>query len=153
MCQSIKSNAFRTLIATLERPSLVPSIPTPSPYPFAEEEMIARYGLRYLTLNEQAVFPGLRLVLTVFKARLTKPPAILPRTRVGWVVWVAETYPANYLVRMPGGTILLAPYHQMTWTAVADDAPITTLATVKNEEQQQRWRMSVRRGIQQSLII
>jgi hypothetical protein len=115
--------------------------------------MISRYGLRHLTPTERAVFPGLRLVLKVFKARLTKPPAVMPRARVGWVVWVAETYPHHYLVRMPGGAILLAPYHIMTWTAVADDTPITTPAVAKNEEQQQRWRVSVRQGIRQSLIV
>ena len=128
-------------------------MPTPLPYPLADEEMITRCGVRYLTLTEQAAFPGGRLVLNVFKACLTKPPAVMPRAKVGWIVWIAETYPHYYLVRMPGGAILLAPYHPIAWTAVAADTPITTLTVAKNEEQQQRWRVSVRQGIRQSLII
>jgi hypothetical protein len=46
--------------------------------------MIARYGLRYLTAEEKQVFPGLRLVLDVFKAKLIKPPSVVPRVRAGW---------------------------------------------------------------------
>ncbi|MBK8904464.1 MAG: hypothetical protein IPM53_25015 [Anaerolineaceae bacterium] len=37
--------------------------------------MIARYGLRRLAPEEQQVFPGLRLVLAVFKVGLIKPPS------------------------------------------------------------------------------
>ena len=153
MSQPIKSKAFRPLVAALERPSPMPNMPASSPYPFADEDMIARYGLRNLTPTEQAAFPGVRLVLNVFKAYLIKPPAVMSRAKMGWVVWIAETYPHHYLVRMPGGAILLAPYHSMAWTAVAQGTPITTLAVAKNEEQYQRWRVSVRRGIQRSLIV
>ena len=153
MSQPITSKAFRSLAAALERPPPIANMPAPSPHPFADEEMIACYGLRYFTLIEQVAFPGVRLVLNVFKAYLTKPPAVMPRAKVGWIVWIAETYPHHYLVRLPGGAILLAPYHFMMWTAVAADTPITTLADVQNEAHHHRWRMHVRQGIQQNLII
>ncbi len=61
------------------------------------------YHLRPLTQTEQTVFPGLSLVQDMFKGRLTQPPTGIPRARSGWVVWIAETYPRHYLVRLPGG--------------------------------------------------
>ncbi len=93
--------------------------------------MIARFGLWRLTDDEKQIFPGLCLVLQIYKAALPNPPTVTPFARVGWVVWVAETYPDHYLVRLPGGTTLLAPYHEMSWTAVADDVPATTLSAAK----------------------
>lgn len=61
------------------------------------------YHLWPLTETERTVFPGLSLVQDMFKGRLTRPPGWgIPRVRAGWVVWIAETYPRHYLVRLPG---------------------------------------------------
>ena len=113
--------------------------------------MIACYGLRRLTNDEKQIFPGLCLVLQIYKAAFTRPPAVTPFVRTGWVVWVAETYPDHYLVRLPGGATLLAPYHEMSWTAVADDVPASTLADAKIAEHQRHWRTAVLRDIHQQL--
>lgn len=107
--------------------------------------MIASYGLRRLTLAEQQLFSGLRLVLNVRKVRLTEPPSVMPEARAGWMVWTAETFPGHYLVRMPGGATLLAPYNQMAWTAVSEkggDIPVTALADVKADKWQQ-WSRAI----------
>ena len=113
--------------------------------------MMARYGLRPLTPVEQDIFPGLHLVLSIRKVRLTQPPAAVPFARVGWVVWTAETYPGCYLVRLPGGATLPVSYNKMKWTDVTDDEPATTLATAKAMEQQHHWRTAVLSGIRQNL--
>jgi hypothetical protein len=115
------------------------------PYPLPEAEMISRYGLRRLTETEAAVFPGIPLALQVFKARLTRPPLVVPRARSGWVVWVIETYPGCFLARLPGGATIHANYNQMEWTAVPDETPATTLTMVRAEDERlrteaARWR-------------
>jgi hypothetical protein len=114
-------------------------------YPWPAEEMIGRYGLRRLTAEEQNVFPSLHLAMDMFKARLTKPPAAAPGARAGWIVWIAETYPGAYLVRLPGGATLLAPYHDITWERVSNETLVTTLIDVRVEEKRrlveaQKWR-------------
>jgi hypothetical protein len=114
-------------------------------YPWPDEEMITRYGLRRLTPEEQHIFPSLRLALDVFKARLTKPPAAVPRVRAGWIVWVAEPYPGQYHVRLPGGATLLAPYHDITWERVPVETPASTIEDVRAEEKRlqveaEKWR-------------
>lgn len=114
-------------------------------YPWPDEEMIARYGLRHLAPDEQQVFPSLRLALDVFKARMTRPPAAVPRARAGWVVWIAETYPGQYHVRLPGGATLLAPYHEITWERVPVETPATTIEDIRAEEKRlqaeaRKWR-------------
>ena len=113
--------------------------------------MIIRYGLRPLTPAEQQYFPGLRLVLRIDKVRLTQPPAAVPQARDGWVVWLAETDPGCFLVRLPGGTTLPAPCNKMAWTAVSGDEPATTLPEAKAMEQQHRWRRAVLPGIRHCL--
>lgn len=121
-------------------------VDTASPaFPWPEEEMIARYGLHHLTPEEQQVFPGLRLALAVFKARLIKPPAAVPRVRAGWVVWVAETYPDQHHIRLPGGATLLAPYHDISWEQVPAETPATTIEDIRAEEKRlqaeaEKWR-------------
>jgi len=106
------------------------------PCPWPEAEMVDRYGMRRLTPEEQQVFPGIHLALWVFKARITHAPVGLPRMQPGWAVWVAETYPGNYLVKLPGGMPLLAPYHPITWEPVPDETPATDLEEVMTEEKQ-----------------
>ena len=97
------------------------------------------YHLRPLTQTEQAVFPGLSLVLYLFKGRITRPPVGLPRVRAGWVVWIAETYPGSHLVRLPGGASILHPYHEMHWERVADEIPATTIDEVRMDEKRREW--------------
>ena len=117
------------------------------------------------TPEEKQVFPSLLLVLDVFKARIIKPPAAVPLARADWVVWIAETYPGCYLVRLPGGATLPVPYNEMKWTApsacptelgrsgqaVDTDQPATTFAMAKAMEQQRRWRTAVLPSIRQNL--
>lgn len=103
------------------------------------------YHLRPLTQAEQVVFPGLSSVQDLFKGRLTQPPTGIPRVRSGWVVWIAETYPRHYLVRLPGGASILAPYHPMSWERVADETPVTTIEEVRMDEKRRereavKWR-------------
>ncbi len=147
----MSNHAFRRLIDSLKQPTQ-PTVSEPYwPYPLSAAEMIARYGLRPLTVTEQQLFPGLRLVLRIYKVRLAQPPTAVPLARAGWVVWTAETYPGCYLVRLPGGATLPVPYNKTNWTAVAADEPATTLAAAKAMEQQRRWQTAVLPGIRQSL--
>jgi hypothetical protein len=136
MNTTLSGHSFRRLVNSLIRPPDPTETQSYWPFSLPEAEMIALYDLRRLTSTEQRLFPGLRLVLNVRKVRLSEPPSVMPAVRAGWIVWTAETYPGHYLVRMPGGVTLPAPYNQMTWTAVSeerDDIPITTLAVVKAE--------------------
>jgi hypothetical protein len=157
LMKSVLSNQnFHQLVTSLKRPSKTAKTETYWPYPLPEADMIARYGLRHLTQVEQQMFPGLCLVLNISKVYLTRPPAVIPAAKAGWVVWVAETYPGHYLVRMPGGATLPAPFTQMAWTAVSDESdhmPITTLADVKAEAWQLKWRTAVRQNIHRNLRI
>lgn len=147
----MREGSFDRLANSYQRSSITTEAEPYWPYPLPEAEMIARYGLRPLTPDERQLFPGLRLALQICKVQLTKPPAVLPLARAGWVVWMAETYPGHYLVRMPGGATLLAPHHKMSWTAVADDTPATTLAAAQAYERQRQWQAAVRSGLHQSL--
>ena len=142
---------FQQLVDTLRQPS-PPAVAEPHwPYPLPEYEMIVRYGLRPLTPTEQQYFPGLRLVLRINKVRLTQPPAAVPKARCGWVVWLAETYPGCYLVRLPGGATLPVPYNKIVWTAVSGDEPATTVSAAKKMDQQHRWQTAVFPVMRQSL--
>ena len=173
MNQTVPGITFRRLVNELQRPATPARSEPYWPYPLPPAEMVARYGLRCLTAEEKQVFPGLPLALDVFKARVTKPPATVPLARAGWIVWLAETYPGCYLVRLPGGATLPAPYNEMSWTApsacptplgrselalnavkwqaVADDEPVTTLATAKAMEQYLHWQTAVLRRLRQTL--
>jgi hypothetical protein len=155
MNQTVSHIAFRRLVNDLQRPSTPVRSEPYWPYPLPAAEMIARYGLRCLTPEEKQLFPGLSLALDVFKARLTKPPAVVPQAKAGWVVWVAETYPGGYLVRLPGGAPLPVPYNEMSWMIVPHDAtggtPVTTLAAAREAERQQQWQTAVLRSMRQTL--
>lgn len=145
MSRPVANDSFHHLATALTEPLPALATPAPSPYPWPDEEMIARYGLRYLTAEEQEVFPGLRLVLDVFKARLIKPPSAVPRMRAGWVVRIAETYPGCYHVRLPGAASLLAPYHDITWERVPAETPATTVEDIRAEDRRlaaeaRKWR-------------
>ncbi|MCC6602210.1 MAG: hypothetical protein IT327_03310 [Anaerolineae bacterium] len=139
------SFAFNDLVHALQKPA-IPSASEPYwLYPLPEAEMILRYGLRPLTPAEQAIFPGLPLTLSIDKVRLMKPLASVPKARVGWIVWLAETYPAAYLLRLPGGATLPVPYNQMIWERVPSETAVTTLEDFRAQEQRQlaeaqKWR-------------
>lgn len=153
MNQAMPANAFCHLVDSLKRPSPQSESKPFWPYPLPEAEMIIRYGLRCLTPDERSLFPGLRLVLQISKVQLTKPPVVMPMARAGWVVWIAETYRGHYLVRFPGGATLLAPFNEMSWMAVADDVPASTLVDAKIAEQQRHWRTAVLVNIHQQLYL
>jgi hypothetical protein len=102
---------------------------------------MARYALRPLTTEERAVFPGISLACDVFKGRLLRPPSAIPGVRAGWVVWIAETYPDNYLVRLPGGANFLVPYLAATWERVSDETPVTTIEEVRMDEKRREWEV------------
>lgn len=151
MNQTVPNITFRRLVNDLQRPATPARSEPYWPYPLPVAEMVARYGLCCLTPEEKQVFPGLPLALDVFKAQITKPPAAVPLARAGWIVWLAETYPGCYLVRLPGGAPLPVPYNEMSWTAVADDEPVTTLATAKAMEKHRHWQTAVLRRLRQTL--
>jgi len=136
---------FRPLIQDLQHPLKPATTNPPCPYPLPEAEMLLGYGLRPLTPTEQTLFPGLRLALHIDKVQLIKPQAGVPKARVGWIVWLAETYPGAYLMRLPGGATLPVPYNQMVWEKVPAETAVTTLEDVRAEEQRrlaaaQKWR-------------
>ena len=156
MKNRLSRHTFRFLVKSLTLPPETTETEPYWPYLLPEAEMIASYGLRRLTQAEQQLFPGLCLVQNVRKVRLTAPPSVMPEARAGWIVWTAETYPGHYLVRMPGGATLPAPFNQMVWTAVSeesDDIPATTLADVKANKWRHQWRTAVRQNIRSHLRV
>lgn len=152
MQKSIAASSFTRLADDLKRPFAPPLEEGKSQVPLVEEEMIARYGMRRLSAEERSIFPGLTLVIQAKKVRITHAPTVLPRAK-GWVVWIAETYPGWYLVKLPGGGSLIAPYNEMNWADVAQDMPATTLAYAKEAERQQRWQRAFRQNIGQQLVV
>jgi hypothetical protein len=69
----------------------------------------------------------------------------VPKAKVGWIVWLAETCPGAYLVRLPGGAALPVPYNQMIWEKVPAETAVTTLEEVRAQEQRrlaeaQKWQ-------------
>ena len=84
---------------------------------------------------------------------MTQPLAAVPQARTGWGVWLAESYPGCYLVRLPGGATLPAPYNAMAWTVVAPDEPGTTPAMASAQAQQQQWQQTAVRSLRQSLLL
>ena len=86
-----------------------------SAYPWPDEEMIARYGMRYPTPAEKCVFPTHRLVINVVKARIKKvgrSPCV-NAVGVGTIVWAIESYPGSHQFRMPNGDLLHEKYHEI----------------------------------------
>jgi hypothetical protein len=47
---------------------------------------------------------------------------------------VAETYPGQYHIRLPGGATVLAPYHDITWERVPAESPATTVEDTLAED-------------------
>ena len=138
-------DTFQPLIQDLRQPTKPANLNPSWPYPLPEAEMIPGYGLRPLTPAEQTLFPGLRLALHIDKVQLIKPPASVTKARAGWIVWLAETYPGAYLMRLPGGATLPVPYNLMVWEKVPAETAVTTLEAVRAEEQRrleeaQKWQ-------------
>lgn len=138
-------NSFKQPVDALQKPTAKSSEFEPVwPYPLSEAEMIRRYGLRPLTPAEQVIFPGLALTCHIDKVRLIKPPASVPKGRAGWVVWLAESYPGNYLLRLPGGATQPIFHNQLVWEKVSAETAVTTVDDLRTEEKRrlaeaQKW--------------
>ncbi len=96
-------------------------------------------------MNDQNPFPGITNILQLFKARITRPPATVPRARAGWSVWVAEVYPGLYLAQIPGAGAHYTAHSGMAWERVADDTPATTIEEIQAEDRRRaaaldKWR-------------
>jgi hypothetical protein len=50
------------------------------------------------------------------------------------VVWVAETYPGQYHIRLPGGATVRGLYHDITWERVPVETPATTVEDSRAED-------------------
>lgn len=112
--------------------------------PDFDPDLIEPYGLRPLSAKEQRIFPGLELALDVFKAHLAASIPILSGDQAGWVLWMAETYPGQNLLALPGGSRLHVEYHGIQWERVPADTPVTTLDHVRagerrRQEAAQKW--------------
>lgn len=143
------SSSFRRLATILESP---PS--SSSQYPWSDEEMIARYGMRYATPEERRIFPRKRLVISVLKVKIIaigKSPYIDPGIGIGSVVWAVEWYPGIHQFRMFNRGLLQEEYNQIVWERVPEDTPVTTEASARREQVLQQWRRKVCSSIQQSL--
>jgi len=153
MSAGVTSKSFRRLAAVLEKPALS-STATNRSYPCSDEEMIARYGMRYATPEELRIFPTHRLVIRVIKARILKigrSPYLNPNTGIGWIVWAVESYPGSHQFRMLNGDLLQEEYNEIEWERVPDETPTTTLTSIRRDQAQQQWRRRVRQGIRQNL--
>ncbi len=126
---------------------------TYSAYPWSDEEMIVRYGMRYPTQIERSIFPTHRLVINVVKARIKKigKSPYVNACGVSIIVWAIESYPRSHQFRMPNGDLLHEQYHQIEWDRVSGETPITTPASAKRFKVQQQWQRKVRSGIWKSL--
>ncbi|MCA9922864.1 MAG: hypothetical protein KC421_10850 [Anaerolineales bacterium] len=125
-----------------------------SPYPWPDEEMMARYGMRYPTPEEQNLFPTHRLVLNVFKARIkriARSPYLNPEAGTGWIVWAVESYPGSHQFRMLNGDLLHEQYHGIEWERVSDETAVTTPASAKRLQAIRQWQRNVRNHIRQNL--
>ncbi len=144
---------FRGLITQLQSPVQEAQAWPPWPYPWPEEEMIARYGMRCPTPAERKTFPTHRLVINVVKARIRKigKSPYVNASGVGVIVWAVESYPGSHQFRMPNGDLLHEQYHQIEWERVSDGTSVTTLASAKRVQAQQQWQRKVRGGIRQNL--
>jgi len=123
-------------------------------YPWPDEEMMIRYGLRYPTPAEKKLFPTHRLVLDVFKVKITKiakSPYINPESGIGWIVWTIESYPDSHQFRMPGGDLLHEQYHGVEWERVVEETAVTTPASAKRLQAIRQWQRNVRNHIRQNL--
>jgi hypothetical protein len=122
-------------------------------YPWSDEEMIARYGMRCPTPAEKSIFPTHRLVINVVKARI-KRIGKFPYGGAGGIdiiVWAVESYPGSHQFRMLNGDLLHEQYHEVEWARVPDETPVTTPASAKRAKVQQQWQRQIRGGIRQSL--
>ena len=125
-----------------------------SPYPWPDEEMMARYGMRYPTPEEQNLFPTHRLVLNVFKARIkriARSPYLNPEAGTGWIVWAVESYPGSHQFRMLNGDLLHEQYHGIEWERVSDETAVTTPASAKQLQAIRQSQRNVRNHIRQNL--
>lgn len=116
--------------------------------------MMARYGMRYATPEERAIFPMRRLVINVVKAKIVKianSPYFNPKVGTGWIVWTVESYPGVHQFRMLNGDLLDEQYHGIEWDRMPDETLVTTVASTRQMKAQQQWQRKVRSRIRQNL--
>ncbi len=145
---------FRRLITQLQSPTAKTEASFLSQYPWSDEDMIARYRMRYATPEERRIFPRKRLVINVVKAKIVaigKSPYNDPGIGIGSVVWAVEWYPGIHQFRMLNRDLLQEEYNQIVWERVPEDTPVTTEASARREQVQQKWRHKVCSSIQQNL--
>ncbi|MCP4422827.1 MAG: hypothetical protein GY805_39965 [Chloroflexi bacterium] len=145
---------FRCLITQLQSPTAEAEASSLSRYPWSDEAMIARYGMRYATPEERRIFPRKRLVISVFKVKIAaigKSPYMDPGIGIGSVVWAVEWYPGIHQFRMLDRDLLQEEYNQIVWERVPEDTLVTTEASARREQVQRQWRRKVCSSIQQNL--
>lgn len=153
MNRPVASGSFRRLRDGLKKTSSPPLLKT-FPYPCSDEEMIARYGMRYPTPEERAIFPSRRLVINVIKAKIiniANSPYLNPEVGIGHIVWAVESYPNSHQFRMLNGGLLQEEYNEIEWERAPDETPVTTPASAKRLQAIRQWRRKVRKGIRQNL--
>lgn len=85
-------------------------------------------------MKDESPFPGVTNILKLFKARITRLPAGVPRARAGWVVWLAEVCPGLYLAQIPGTGVHYTEHSRTTWEPVSDDTLVMTLEEIRAED-------------------
>jgi hypothetical protein len=141
----------------LVRPATAVSAPKTvhARYPCSDEEMMARYGMRYATPSELAIFPTHPLVIAVIKVRIKQigRPVYTGMGSPNLIVWAVESYPGSHQFRMSNGDLLHEQYNEIVWEPVPLITPISTLATIQQERFQQEWRQTARRSLRQHLTL
>lgn len=129
--------------------------PTRPRYPCSEEEMMARYGMRYATAAERTIFPTHPLVIAVIKARIRQigQPVYIGLASPNLIVWAVESYPGCHQFRMPNGDLLHEQYNEIVWQPVSLTTPVSTIATIQQERIQQQWQQTARRCLHQHLTL
>jgi hypothetical protein len=141
----------------LVRPAMAVSAPkTVRPrYPFSDEDMMERYGMRPATPFELAIFPTHPLVIAVIKARIKQigRPVYTGMGSPNLIVWAVESYPGSHQFRMLNGDLLHEQYHQIEWEPVPLTTPVTTLASLREEHHRRQWLRSLRPTLRQNLML
>jgi hypothetical protein len=138
-----------------------PAIPTGPPAPLTAQQLaqpdaqdlIRRYGMRPATAAELAIFPTHPLLIDVIKARVTGigQPIYTDIGDAPLVVWAVESYPNSRQFRMPNGDLLHEQYNRIVWQPVPLDTPISSMAAIRQERVQRRWRQTVQSSLRQGL--
>ena len=159
-----RQQASRSLTAFARRLAQPrPAIPAQPPAPLTPEQlaqpdaqaMIVRYGMRPATAAELAIFPTHPLLINALKARVTRigQPIYADIGDVPLVVWAVESYPNSRQFRMPNGDLLHEQYNGIIWQPVPPDTPISSMAAIRQERVQRRWRQTVQASLRHGLTL